>query len=401
MIRAKRVKMAIWLVGMVALAVGFSHSAAQAANAPLPRIPKMVSELYLPEEQQASGALYNLYKGLSPAQLATLDRGGRLVVEAAKLSPQFRATLADWFNSARWGCEPPAEQVTAETMRQAAAVFVSKDQVVDFSLQSPQKKIWKRLTVACSPEKAEWVRDGLPLLPSWFLEVWNGGVRPPETREGSVLQAWNELRAGYSVYAQLSPPRLRMIHQGRRVRIHFSELPRKYQQSLADAFDERIRISNQAWGNPLDYGRPVELHRRLFGITEVSFIFARSHPQNTVAWPQGVSGLQSFPRPHRVVFVEFNPLGVDTGGRRPAVFINPPLSKMKHYTTVYLVAMPPEVQQKVLAWRRRQREWRAGWQYQEGGQTYTRPDAPPYPSDPWGATTPVSPAGDNGMRSGG
>ncbi len=368
----------VWVLVIVVLAAATGICPVLAMEKALPRIPKMVSELYLPEEQQASRALYNLYDSLSPVQLATLEKGGKVTVEAAKLSPQFRATLSAWFNSARWGCEPPAEQVTAESVRQAAAVFASKDQVVDFSLQSPQRHIWKKLTIACAPERAEWVRNGLPLWPSWVSAVWDGGTRPPNPPLGPGWSAmWEALRPLYGVYADLPASSLRQIHRDHTLRVGFQGLPRRGQDALTHALDLSIRDMNIASHLPLETGRRPAARKRNFGLTEIVFSYGRAHPDCQYGNPQGGEELNAFPRPYRAIY-----LRVHASLFPPCT--STPKAMIAKYGTVYrkpgyLVAMQPELQRRILAWRRDVLAWESKWEEKRGGDRVTKPGAPPFP----------------------
>ncbi len=396
MSRAKRVKMAVWLVGMVALAVGFSPSAAQAAEALLPRVPKMVSELYLPEEQQAAGAAYRIYAGLPSDELSKLIPGGRVSIDAPRLSPQMRNTYAAWHNSARWGCDPPAEEMNADSIAQSQLVLAGKGGVVDLCLKSPNEKTWKRLTIACSSEKAQWVREGLPLVPSWFTVPWKGGPMPPSLE--SVLQAgprpgyalagkYRTIRGAYSVYAGLSSDRLRKLHREHELTIKFQDLPPADRQRLADAIDQDILWTNQWYGSPLDLGRPPQLRKLLYGITKVRLVYAHSDPSCKYASPQGGNGFESFPRPYRVVFLHFDSLGAGRDEVRRGVTQNPPLSHFnRYYETTYLIAWPTEIQQSVMRWSKAWADYRIKLMVKISPDGYVmqpRPGAPPPPTNPW------------------
>ncbi len=404
MIRVKRVKMAIWLVGMVALTVGFSPSASQAADALLPRVPKMVSELYLPEEQQAAGAAYRIYAGLPSDELSKLITGGRVSIDAPRLSPQMRGIYAAWFNSARWGCQPPAEKLDIETVAQSQLVFAGKGGIVDLCLQSPQKKIWKRVTIACSNEKAEWVRDGIPLLPSWLSSwqpsSWQGGANPPEPEKMPPLDMdwhlWRAHRRIYGIYAQLPSDRLRQLHQAHTLSFRFSDLSSTHQKALADSWDEYECYMWKGFGRPkASQVRPPKAVKIHFGITEVRISYMRSCPQGPIM-PH--ASLQNFPKPYRVIYLQFNPLQyLPSSPGDP----DPQMADMKRVERVFLVAWPAEVQRKVLAWDRKVRDWHAKWMVTEGSSQHARPGAPPYPKDPWGGTIPVNPAGGGEMRGGG
>ncbi len=368
---------------------------ATAANTPLPAVPKIVSELYLPQEQGAAGAAYRIYSGLPAAEIDKLFAGGRVAIDAPKLSPQMRGIYAAWHNSARWGCDPPAEEMNADSIAQSQLVLAGKGGIVDLCLQSPQKKIWKRLTIACSSEKAQWVRAGLPLVPSWFMVPWKGGPMPPPSeyvwqynaqsayfRVGKYYREsqYRTLRGAYGVYAGLPSDSLRKLHREHELTIKFQDLPPADRQRLAEAFDQEVLRTNKQWGTPLDLGRPPQLRKLLYGITKVRLVYAYSDPSCKYAWPQGGDGFQSFPRPYRVVFLHIDPLV--TEDHRPGVAKNPPLSHFnRFYETTYLIAWPTEIQQRVMSWIRALDDYRIRWQVfdPDSHQLATLPGAPPPP----------------------
>jgi hypothetical protein len=349
-----------------------------------------VWELYLPEEYDACGVAYGLYAKLSEADRAKLNAGARITLDTSVLTRDQTQILAAWFNSARWGCDPPAEHLDSAGVAKSALVLTCQDNVVELALRSPQKGIWKKLAIACAPEKAEWVRDGLPLLPSWFEEPWDGGTRPPEpARKPPWDMSFHDyviLRGAYRVYAELPATLLRKLHRSHNLEIAFSDLSPSAQQSLAAAFDEH-RFQARAFGVPDSYGRPARLREGLYGITSVRFSYAGTCPDLEVPSPQGGTGLERFPRPHRVVYMEYDPLVPTLDGRKPATWDNPPVSSFVHGKMTYLIAWPPDIQRRVLAWQLDVRDWLARWQYKEGSRTYNKPGAPPFPSDPWGGTT--------------
>ncbi len=339
---------------------------------PLPLVPKMVAELYLPEEQQASRALYNLYKALPLIELARLHSGARVSMDSPNLSLQLRDTIAAWFNSARWGCQPPAERMTAEAMEQAPAALVCKNQVIDFALQSPQKHIWKTLTLACAPERVAWVRNGLPLLPAWAMVPWKGGTSPtePPAKPGYV-SAWEELRALYPTYAELPEAQLRRLHQEHELRLDFRELAPNQQRVLLRGWDTYIRNCNSAFGNPESFGRTVSLRGRGFGIRQVRFTYAQSIAGG--GWqPATPASVLPIRGPYRALFITFDPLF--------------PKSPTEPNTLVrqnagFLIAMPADLQRIVLAFTRRREDWFSKWKNPDGTN---RPGAPLWPKDPWG-----------------
>ena len=121
--------------------------------APLPRVPKMVTELYLPEEQEASRSGYAIYADLGEELRAKLHQGTTYPIASAQFSAFTRTKLAAWFNSARWGCAPPAEKLEAADLARSSMALSCTDGVVELNLLSPQKKIRKSLPIACAPEK--------------------------------------------------------------------------------------------------------------------------------------------------------------------------------------------------------------------------------------------------------
>jgi hypothetical protein len=378
----------------LALAVGRTH----AATSPLPRLPKMVWELYLSEEYDGCGVMYGIYTGLPEADLAKLHGGAKVTLDAGVLTRGQTRAIAAWFNSARWGCDPPAEKLDANSVRSATIVLKCEDGVVEFCLQSPQQKIWKKLTIACAPEKAEWVRDGLPLPPHWFYpEGWSGGLTPPEpkpSRDAIRIQEnclksqgrdpapaiqgmsrflrmnWLVTRAAYRVYAQLPPAKLRELHQQRALSIHFRDVPSEQQDSLAEAVDTARLSNNIGFRMPLDYGRPPDALSRHYGITEVVFEYRRQHPD--ISDPElAIPGVNPCPRPFRRVFVS-----LDTRYPRP------PKEMPGWNEAVFRVALPVDLQRSLMAWQRNDEAWLADWMYYQERQGYIKPGAPPRPHHP-------------------
>jgi hypothetical protein len=346
-------------------------------GAPLPRVPKSVLELYLPEEQDACGALYRLYSALPAADLARLHAGRKLSIDGKSFDRAAATKVAAWFNSARWGREPPAERLGAGSVAQSALLWRCEGNVVDFCLQDRRRRVWRTLGVACAPDKVAWVRDGLPLLPSWVLNGWEGGTRPPQPRPtAGEAGAWRVLSMLYRVYAQLSPSSLRVLHRQHELSIRFQALRKQDQLALVDAYDERVLNTNEGVarmrpGWPLDYARSPDLRRRHFGITEVFLTYGRSHPQCRCASPQGIGALDTFPRRYRVVFLQLNPQHPSSWDSKSNLVVT---------ETAFLVAMPADLQHEVLAWRREFQAWMARYKLPDGRN---RPGAPPCPLSPW------------------
>ena len=139
-----------FLVWLVLVAVGLCPARGMAAGAPLlQRVPKTVTELYLPEEQQAGAVGYGLYARLSEGERGSLVTKGAVAVESGALSPGQARILAAWFNSARWGCDPPREKLEAEGVRGATLTLSFQDNVVELSLQGSRRAFRRR-----SPSRA-------------------------------------------------------------------------------------------------------------------------------------------------------------------------------------------------------------------------------------------------------
>jgi hypothetical protein len=394
-IRSREGQMKKWWVAG-AILVGLFWIIAQAlaaAQKPLPLIPKMVAELYLPEEQAACRSLYGFYTGLAAEDLTKLEQGGEVAVQMPRLSAGYRERLANWFNRARWGCDAPAERLTPDSVSEATGVLTGKDGVITFSLQSPKQKLWKTLTIACSPDKAQWVRDGLPLVPSWFQVPWQGGPLPPPVEvlsrsDPRTESGWGykfpymTLRDTYSFYAGLPADSLRKLHSGRAISFKFQDLPLADRQRLADAIDQEVMRTNISWGSPLELGRPPELRKMFFGITTVWLVATSFDAGCLYAWPQGNEGITALPSPYRAVFLHLNPLG--SKDIRPGVTTNPPLASFnQHGDIAYLIAWPTEIQQSVLRYRKEWFAWESKWvgPVAPGSQVYgRRPGSPPPPT---------------------
>lgn len=100
------------------VATPLALTSAQAAE-PLPRLPETVWELYLPEEYEACGPLYALYAALPAADLQRLHSGEKVHFSGEAMDDEAAVKLATWFNSARWGCDPPAEYLDEDKIRRS------------------------------------------------------------------------------------------------------------------------------------------------------------------------------------------------------------------------------------------------------------------------------------------
>jgi hypothetical protein len=364
-----------WLRVIVVLAGGaVSSFSARAAAPALPIVPKMVMELYLPEEQEAAKAAHAVYAGQSEEARERLHRDGRLPLASGRLSAAKRGLFAAWFNSARWGCDPPAERPDAEAVAKSALVLTEEEGAVELALQSPEKKLWKTLTIACTPEKAEWVRDGVPLLPAWLRQGWDGGMYPPKLPGDPSNGLWLMVRGLYRAYAELDAARLRELHRGGLARIDFRSLNPRTQAALLGVVDTDRLSRNRSFGKPLDQGRPPAARRRHFGITTVIFEYRRTHPNCPYSLPFGTD-MYTCPRPYKQVYLTLDasyPPPPKEGGRFDRWDPSP----------TYLVAMPAALQAMVVEWERACADWEARWRYKQGGREYEKPDAPPYPRFP-------------------
>ncbi len=386
------------------LAIG----SAQAAE-PFPRLPKVVWELYLPEEHEACGPLYPLYAALPAADLQRLHSGEKVYFSDEDLDDEAAVKLATWFNSARWGCDPPAEYLDEDKIRRSTLLWKCEDNVVEFCLESPQKKIWKKLTVACAPERAEWVRDGLPLFPHWTMTTWAGGPRPPapqlsqdrirqhemraaaqgysatRTARNEVMflrSYWLPRRSIYRVYAELTPDQLRQLHLQGRLLLAFDDLTPAHREAVTAAVDVKRLYTNRAWQQPLDYRRTPEARARHFDITTAVFDYAGSDPQSPGltgnALGMKLPGVDPCPPPARIVF-----MSIDAS--------YPPIPGKPPTWHTFLVAMPPELQNSLLEWRTAYDSWWVSAHTVVGSRFVTKPWAGRQPTHPADAGPPPPP----------
>jgi len=373
------------------LAMGRAH----AATPPLPRVPTMVTELYLPAEQAACRSGYAIYASLGDELRAKLHNGTKYPIASAKLSEAKRSDFAAWFNSARWGCEPPAEKLDAAAVAKSALLLAHEDGIVELALCSPGKGIWKKLTIACTPEKAEWVRDGLPLPPAWFEEPWGGGTRPPAPARTPPFDLayhdWVMVRNQYCVYAGLPADSLRKLHRSYVLEVRFADLPPVTQRALAESCHE-MRFIAHSWGVLDDsFAHPEWLQKRLYGITRVKLFYARRAGTGTQLPFDGHGpGLATFPRPYRVVSIAYDGLKIPDGWWKAhgGSFDSPPPSEWVRTPLPGegpggLIAWPPEMQRKALARRHEYQEWYDTWMEKVPGGAMGRPGAPRPPSCPW------------------
>jgi hypothetical protein len=330
-------------------------------EAPLPCLPKSVSELCIPEECDACAALYPIYSALPDSDLARLHSGEKAYVAPASLNGDAAVKLAAWFNSARFGCDPPAESLDADGVRRSTLVLKCEESVIEFCMQSPREGIWKKLAIACAPERAEWVRDGLPLLPHWAYVSWNGGHRPPQPRQEAFDLRWRSLVGVYRVYAELPSESLRTLHTQCELRLRFADLLRRHQESVVYAVDKSRLLSNLAFGPSLDFRRTPEARAKHFGITEVVFTYRRSHPDLPYPLENNLPGVDPCPPPFKQIFVT-----VDDS--------YPAVSGWGGGEHTFVVAVPVELQRSLRAWRREMDVWLA--------ECKGVADAPPYPRHP-------------------
>ena len=359
--------------GWLMCVCGVSQGAAQ--GRPLPRLPKLVWELFLPEEYDGCGVMYGIYARLPEAERGRLHAGEKVYVDPSGLSGDAAAKIATWFNSARWGCDPLAEKLDANAVRSATIVLKCEDSVVEFCLRSLEKRIWKKLTIACAPERAEWVRDGLPFLPAWIAVAWSGGAKPPEPPAAYVTK-WQWMQWLYGCYAELPAPVLRDLHQKGTLRVSIRDISKGARSALASVIDSYRRGRNEQEGKPLNYGRPADARRRVFGIEEIVLRYSRSHPDCVYNFPFGNNAYEC-PRSSKQIYVTANPsyplppqdwfIGRDETGRYAQ-------------SLTFLVAMEAPLQRKVVRWRSECDAWVERWQYEEGGRQYVREGAPPYPT---------------------
>jgi hypothetical protein len=343
----------------------------------------MVWELYLPQEYDGCGVMYGLYARLPEADRDRLHAGTKVPLDAGMLTRDQTRAVAAWFNSARWGCDPPPERLEAHAVRNATIVLKCEDSVVEFCLQSPDKGIWRKLTIAGAPERAEWVRDGLPLLPAWWHAAsytdWEGGTHPPVPPPDDSHYSYNRLRDLYSAYANLPADVLRELHQGTGlslVSLPLAKLPPGDQDAIASACDRETAMHNSIAGWPAETLRTPEMRRRHFGITTVDFICRTD-------LDSGDPHIVSIPRPHRVVFLEahFSPWAVAERSKYWREFGESGVAYAKANLGAQ-IAMPAAVQRHLCAWRKKYREWSDEWTYDIDGSHPRKPSAPP-PPNPW------------------
>jgi len=251
MARRRRMRRSLLLSALVVASALVLRPLAAAAQ-PLPRLPKMVWELYLPEEYQACGVAYGIYARLPEADRAKLHAGTKVPLDAGTLTPDQTRVVTAWFNSARWGCDPPAENLDANAVGGSTIVLKCEDNVVEFCLRSPEKGIWKKLTIGCAPGRAEWVRDGVPLLPHWALVSWSGGHKPPRPGRGDHgdLLTWLTRRPFYAVYVELDVTRLRHLHHEGQITVPLGEISPLHRRAIAEAVDHWRLLQNEFGGWP-------------------------------------------------------------------------------------------------------------------------------------------------------
>ncbi len=362
--------------GWLMCVCGVSQGAEQGRA--LPRLPKMVWELYLQEEYDACSLAYGIYARLPAADRTRLHAGTKIPLDAGALTRDQTRVLAAWFNSARWGCDPPAEKLDADGVRRSTLVFKCEDSVVEFCLQSPGTGIWRKLTIACAPERAEWVRDGLPLLPHWAFGSWSGGHKPPRPGKGErgLLLIWLTRRPFYAVYAQLDATRLRRLHQEGEITVPLAEMSPLHRRAIAEAVDHWRLRQNEFGGVLPGSGRPAGAVEKCYGIRELLFRYHPSVPKaDAAAAALGTNrpGVNPCPRPFKNVWVTIDP---SIPGPQPGA----PLW-WSHKSI--LIAVPVPLQRSLLEWRRANTEWVNQWTYVDDTRTvHTRDGAPPPPRHP-------------------
>ena len=381
MARSRRMRRRLLLSALVVASALVLRPAAAAAQ-PLPRLPKMVWELYLQEECQACGVAYGIYARLPEADRARLHAGTKIPLDASTLTRGQTRVVTAWFNSTRWGCDPPAEQLDADSVRRSTLVFKCEDGVVEFCLQSPEQDLWKKLTIACAPARAEWVRDGLPLLPFWYTTGWEGGTRPPVPPKDNPYFVYRQSRDLHGAYASLPVDVLRRLHQGTDVSRPFAELPAPVRERIVAAWDRETRMHNGIAGWPEETLRTPELRARHFGIVSVDFTYRRAHPD----YHYGETSLHSVPRPYRTVFLQlhFSPWMVKEKLKYWVEFGENGVG-YANLSPIRRVAVPAEVQCRLCAWTKARHEWREEWMEEipgHPGAKQGKPGAPPRPK-PW------------------
>jgi len=331
-----------------------------------------------------------IYARLPQGDRARLHGGTKIPLDAGTLTRGQTQVLAAWFNSARWGCDSPAEKLEANAVGGSTIVLKCEDNVVEFCLQSPEQGIWKKLTIACAPERAEWVRDGLPLLPtSLGSGDWGGGTLPPEPPLPRMPGHWGyyAVRDLYGAYASLPADVLREVCQGKEVTLSLAELSPAVRDGIVACYDKSQLADSRGNRWPEEFFRTPEVRKRYFGIDTVTLSYRRGHLNNGNGRPLGVQCLASFPRPYRVVYMELH-LAPWAVAERVRIFTtyNNKLTEYAKYPTVYLVALPAEVQRRLCAFVGESKEWHDRWLEEIpmdiGHGHRVKPGAPPRP-EPW------------------
>jgi len=266
-------------------------------------------------------------------------------------------------------------------VRGSTIVLKCEDGAVEFCLQSPEQGIWRKLTIAGAPERAEWVRDGLPLLPPWTSVSWEGGTLPPEPPPPWKASYWHYdfVRDLYSAYANLPADVLRRLHQGTDVSLPLAKLPGPVRDAIASGFDRETAMHNRVAGWPEETLRTPEMRRRHFGIATVTFTYRRAHPDYHYGEPR----MHSVPRPHRTVFLQlhFSPWAVKEKLKYWMEFGAGGVGYAKS-SPIYRVAMPAAVQHRLCAYSKERHEWLVKWHDERDGSYIPKPGAPPTP-EPW------------------
>jgi hypothetical protein len=263
-------------------------------------------------------------------------------------------------------------------------------------MRSPRNGIWKTLTIACSKNRAEWVRDGLPMLPAWFEDIpanWQGGTHPPapKNRETRHRHEWACLRGSYCTYASLSADSLRKLHESHVLDVRFADLPRFAQRALAESRYEMRFMRGEFV--PKEYLNPTWLRKRLYGITQIRFVCARAAyltPQ--VGDEPTPTAKATFPRPYRVISMMCDGLVVpqEVEMKYNRNYVDPPPSEwvMFHLPPgngpYCLVAWPAGMQRLALPYGHAAWELNETWmQKVPGGGYMSRSGAPQPPRTPW------------------
>jgi len=373
MARSRRIRRRLLLSALV-VASALALRPLAAAAQPLPRLPQTVWELYLPEEYNGCGVMYGLYARLPEADRAKLHAGTKIPLDASTLTRDQAGVLAAWFNSARWGCDPPAENLDANAVGGSTIVLKCEDNVVEFCLQSPEQGIWKKLTIACAPERAEWVRDGLPLLPHWALVSWSGGHKPPRPVKGD-LSSWLTRRPFYAVYVELDVTRLRQLHREGQLTVPLAEINPLHRRAIAEAVDQWRLRQNENGGWSPEKGRPADAVGKCYGIRQLLFRYHSSIPgvdAAAAAVAANPPGMNPCPRPFKTVWVTIDPSIPGPQEGAPVWWSHQSI----------LIAAPAALQRSLLEWRRANDEWLKQWTYNKGQSTFFRDGAPPRPRHP-------------------